>query len=133
MEGPEIGEEEEGRLMRNPEEIKRGLECGDCTECPYYWGNTDDHTPHCKEVEPDAIALIEDLQAKAPRWISVEESLPEAGTLVLCMGAKGGMFLGKFSFAIDGYPVYFHVPNAGNRRGAKYWMPLPEPPKEVQP
>ena len=120
-------------MYKTPDEIKKGLECGDCAECPYYGGNTDDYTHHCKEVEPDAIALIEDLQAKVPRWISVEESLPEVGTLVLCMGAKGGMFLGEFSFAIDGHPVYFHVPNARNGRGAKYWMPLPEPPKEVQP
>ena len=38
--------------------------------------------------------------------------------------------VGDFSFVIDGYPVHFHVPNSRSCRSAKYWMPLPESPKE---
>lgn len=70
-----------------------------------------------------------------PRWISVKDRLPERGTWVLCCGAKGGMFLSDWVTPPfdDEETAYCSVPNARCGRNAKYWMPLPEPPKEVQP
>ena len=63
----------------------------------------------------------------ALKWIPVRERLPERDVLVLAIGARGGMFLGKTLFS-DG-PAYFIVPNARSCRYATHWMPLPEPPK----
>ena len=144
MEGPEGREEEEGWLMRKPDEIKRGLECGDCTECPYYWGNSDDYTPHCKEVETDAIALIEDLQAKAPRWISVEEEVkPKLHQECLCVCSYKGTVHHEWDYMMvlrwmgncnNGYADRPHFQHEGmNDMIVTHWMPLPEPPKEATP
>lgn len=65
-------------------------------------------------------------------WISVKDRLPEKGLLVLCVGAKGGMFLGKDLVVYNGDNcAYAKVPNSRNSRNAVYWMPLPEPPEEA--
>jgi hypothetical protein len=60
-------------------------------------------------------------------WISVKSGFPEVGKLVLCCGAKGGMFLGCFPHAGHSFCL---VPNSRNGRCATHWMPLPEPPKD---
>lgn len=66
----------------------------------------------------------------ADRWISVEERLPNKDELVLCIGAKGGMFLGdRLSLSWNGKYAYAHVPNSNSGRHALYWMPLPKPPQ----
>ena len=75
-----------GRTMKTPEEIKKALECcsdadgfdGDCIKCPYkceQW---------CGDKSKiDALAYIRQLEATQPKWISVEERLPEPNTIVL--------------------------------------------------
>ena len=64
-------------------------------------------------------------------WISVSERLPEPNTLVLCVGKRGGMFLGepRCIFQGDG-TAHTYVPNSRGCRYTTHWMPLPEPPKE---
>ena len=63
-------------------------------------------------------------------WISVEDMLPNRDELVLCVGAKGGMFLGeRLSLNFDGKSAYANVPNSRGGRYAVYWMPLPQPPQ----
>ena len=66
-------------------------------------------------------------------WHRVEEELPKPHKNVLCMGRKGGCFVG---WSIDnadrvkakGYGrAYVH---GGKARSFIHWMPLPEPPKE---
>ena len=122
-------------MNKTPDEIKKGLYCctsRDCggSKCPYF------NEKSCNAAKSaDALALIRQLEAQGPRWISVKEKLPERGTWVLCCGAKGGMFLSDWvtpPFG-DEETAYCSVPNARCGRNAKYWMPLPEPPKEVQP
>lgn len=74
------------------------------------------------------------LEAQSPRWISVKERLPEAGELVAFIPTinQGSIYVGKLSHTGARGGVLFE-----NRQGrttmkyyAKYWMPLPEPPKE---
>ena len=64
------------------------------------------------------------------KWISVKDRLPDKDTLVLCIGSKGGMFLGYVRFLYgDDTTAYTRVPNSRSSRHTEYWMPLPEPPK----
>lgn len=67
-------------------------------------------------------------------WISVKVRKPEVHKLVLCVGSKGGMFLGMSNYSgnsvVDG-ALCMMVPNARGIRYATHWMSLPEPPKEA--
>jgi hypothetical protein len=63
------------------------------------------------------------------KWIPVTERLPEEDVLVLRIGARGGMFLGRSPSLFRDGTAYFAVPNARSCRYATYWMPLPQPPK----
>lgn len=61
---------------RTPEEIKAALSIcntvgGKCRDCPYN-EKCVDHPP-----EVDALAYIERLEAKQPKWISVDDRLPK--------------------------------------------------------
>ncbi len=114
---------------RTAEEIKRGLRVcnGWCNlECPY------------SEIEygcvgtmvRDALALIERLEAAQPRWISVDERLPEHRQHVYACAKDKFRFEGIY---ID--PVGFERYEIGEgwvneNRNITHWMPLPEPPKE---
>lgn len=65
-----------------------------------------------------------------PRWIPVEERLPELHTKVLCCGVKGGRFIAE----LDTWGYEKHLCwDKKNGRGCPevtHWMSLPEPPKE---
>ena len=99
--------------MKTPEEIKKGLEaCGsdEChghhTDCPY-----EDDLLCTMHICGDARAYIHQLEnhigeltekvalleAAQPKWISVEERLPDAGEKVMIRGVKNGMQIGAFS------------------------------------
>ena len=74
-------------MPKTPDEIKKGLECcmGDpedyhCDRCPYQTEDCDDETCMLLLTD-DALALIQQLEAQVPRWISVEERLPEGSVL----------------------------------------------------
>lgn len=118
--------------MKTPDEIKKGLEsCGadEChgehTGCPYK-----DDVFCIMYICGDALAYITQLEARVPKWISVEDRLPEIGTVVLGY-AKHNPF--------SAYEVML-VRNLGNgfemiryheyATSITHWMPLPEPPKE---
>ena len=72
--------------MKTPEEIKAGLRCH---AVQWHAGECPDHEPGCKgcpyendyhdpdELMADALELIEELEKKVPKWISVKERLPE--------------------------------------------------------
>ena len=124
--------------MKTPEEIKKGLEAcvaGECRskrhECPYR-----------KEAEctmalsEDALEHIKQLEAQVPKWISVEERLPEVSDVVLVI-ANGkprpnvtllnAILIASFwedeGWIADGFEGW-----DGLR--VTHWMELPEPPKE---
>lgn len=66
--------------MKTPEEIKHGLECcasvGACISdrCEYYLGG---NLMCTRELARDAMEYINELEAKAPRWISVKDRIPD--------------------------------------------------------
>ena len=119
--------------MKTPEDIKKALcECDEgyaCKriECPYDDGKCLCNGSRCMmDARKDSLAYIHQLEAQAPKWISVEERLPEKeGKYIVCT-AKGSVYCTKFStrhgpcFHTD---MYTHI---------THWMPLPEPPKEEQ-
>ena len=118
--------------MKTPEEIKKGLECcanADCKACPY--NSVGISIFECIDaLVCDTNAYINQLEARVPKWISVKDSLPEIGTVVLGY-AKHNPF--------SAYEVML-VRNLGNgfemiryheyTSSITHWMPMPEPPKE---
>ena len=71
--------------MKKPEEIKKGLACcakaslEECDHCPY--GNDCDIFEACN-LYRDALAYINQLEARVPKWISVKDRKPEGVVLV---------------------------------------------------
>lgn len=103
-------------------EVQAGCRLTDCDLCVY------NNKEQCKSY---AIAeRLDRLGYTKQEWISVEERLPNRDELVLCIGAKGGMFLGEIKFfkSFD-KSAYAHVHNSHRVRYAKYWQPLPQPPQ----
>lgn len=109
--------------MKKPEEIKKGLEShhrvGGCIPCPYdVLGDGD-----CSgTLAGDALSLIQQLEAQVPRWIPVEERMPENYATVIifredCRNACIGWLIGGSWSVPKGVRV-------------THWMPLPEGPKE---
>lgn len=79
--------------------------------------------------EPELIAdYLIDNGVTIQKWIPVTERLPGKGELVLCIGQRGGMFLGMSPNLYSDGSAYFYVPNARSCRYAIYWMPLPKTP-----
>lgn len=139
--------------MKKPEEIKKGLEC--CNQkcvgdkfCPY-----DEYSNACENtLHKDALALIQQLEAQVPRWISVEERLPEGEDPVLILVKETehyGLHKEKSKVYYCQYLAYWddeewyttwcngcrkitdtaNEPNADDYE-VTHWMPLPEAPKE---
>ena len=138
--------------MKKPEEIKKGLEFGkeNCLnakccvdECPYETCCDVSYPDVMAEVPRtmlcDALALIQQLESQVPRWISVEERLPERHGQQ-CVGLysigeyKGYLTPYVFTWHAYGNNGYVDGPHFNDEGldGLKvhYWMPLPEAPKE---
>lgn len=88
----------------------------------------------------DAADAIEELLAAAPRWISVEERLPKTRSSIL--GQKSNKVIVAFRFddgtqgtdtahTLNGDWVFEDRIVVVNRT-VTHWMPLPEPPMEVE-
>ena len=139
--------------MKKPEEIKKGLEC--CNQkcvgdkfCPY-----DEYSNACENtLHKDALAYIQQLEAQVPRWISVEERLPEGEDPVLILVKETehyGLHKEKSKVYYCQYLAYWddeewyttwcngcrkitdtaNEPNADDYE-VTHWMPMPEAPKE---
>lgn len=116
---------------RTPEEIKKRLSCCSkergCYVCP------DVAAGDCSlKLCADALALIERLEAAQPKWISVEDRLPEHRQHVYACAKDKFRFEGIY---ID--PVGFERYEIGEgwvneNRNVTRWMPLPELPEEEE-
>ena len=126
--------------MKMPDEIKNGLNhCSEngCKQCPYDYDCDmadgfsvlayDDVSAYIQHLENHIEELNEKMaqfEANQPKWISVEERLPEKNGKYIVCTAKGSVYCTKFSIDVCGIfhtDMYTHI---------THWMPLPEPPKE---
>ena len=119
--------------MKTPEEIKKGLTCAIdgclepevCERCPY---NIEaDVMCHVSAIANDTLALIERLESerdaalsKVPKWISVEDRLPDHNQRVLAYRAESRDTFEEFRMCC-GWAIKGKI---------THWMPLPEPPEE---
>ena len=71
----------------------------------------------------DTRALIHQLEAQVPKWISVEESKPEPNHNVLLHYSNGRIEGGLFLTSLQQFTC------EGLYGEATHWMPLPTPPK----
>lgn len=122
--------------MKTHEEIKKGLECcatdEPCGECPYRL-----EVDSCiGMIARDALSYIRqlenqvaDLGRKVPKWIDVDERLPEKGDPVVA--------LCRYDFAPDKYYIQYerYDPRSNMWQDGSVWrwITLPEPPKEETP
>lgn len=104
---------------------------GDCRSCPHYT-----HDSGCLDrLHIEAADFLESQQKRIAeleeksRWVPVTERLPEYGEIVLALGkrhATSGQFRGTGSD-----PSWWHW-KGNTLKEVGHWMPLPEPPKEVE-
>ena len=125
--------------MKTQDEIKKWMECcthGTCNSCPYFGDECDsdreviDTLEYIQQLEHQIGELTEkvaQLEAAQPKWISVEERLPdEPGEVLACV--YGRICIAWYSnrcFETPSGMVFYPCENA-----VTHWMPLPEPPKE---
>ena len=78
----------------------------------------------------DALTLIRQLEAQIPKWISVDESMPDGFVPVLGHIIDAG----NFPHVRECYRVgnAFYFPALRDIHTISHWMPLPEPPKEEE-
>lgn len=119
--------------MITPEEIKKGLElcaADDCYEekhngCPY-----DDDELCIRHLCGDALAYINQLESRVPKWISVKDRLPEDQRSVLTVNGHGEIrTMGLWSKFGDEW-TWVHNFCTMHYNDITHWMPMPEPPKE---
>jgi hypothetical protein len=140
--------------MKTPEEIKKALECcfydsAQCGECPYYPVSCDrelvrDAREYIRQLEAenerllnsydaalcetsDMHSICKDMEVKAPRWISVEEMMPEHDVFVL-VGYKRYDLV--FEGCFDEEEKQWYDREYSYIAPPSHWMPLPESPKE---
>ena len=127
---------------RTPEEIKAGLKACTTGKTPGYGCNA--HCPYLNvpncwlSVKADALALIEHLEAKVPRWISVKERLPEQGSDVLIRIERdpevvyyAAAIRNECSRLFDCWDTNDEDFNCGfGHPRVTHWMYITEPPKE---
>lgn len=123
--------------MITPDEIKKGLECcisdtyGCYEKCPYF--NSLSNGVDCAvKMHADALSYINQLEARVPEWISVEDRKPE-GVVLVANFAPGTDGYKKMDvadvFDAGNSDITFYLLNGFNvEYDVTHWMPIPTPP-----
>lgn len=125
--------------MKTPNEIKKGLECcisdtyGCYEKCPYF--NSLSNGVDCAvKMHADALAYINQLEARVPEWISVEDRKPE-GVVLVANFAPGTDGYKKMDvadvFDAGNSDITFYLLNGFDvEYNVTHWMPIPDAPPE---
>ena len=129
-------------MMKTADETKRGLEYLRTTDVAERLKRFKMGLPYAftEEIAADALELIQQLEAQAPRWISVEENeKPRLRQDCLCICSYSDtknhewdymMVLRWMGEGDNGYVNRPHFQHEGmNGMIVTHWMPLPEPPE----
>ena len=108
---------------------------GVCKNCSYFDKCKENGTA-MDQLHNDAAAAIEAMEAKVPHWVSVEDELPKnVANRVLAFCENGVMYAAHY----EGGETDKWYMNMGTwweegtgKLTVTHWMPLPEPPQEVQ-
>ena len=97
----------------------------DCATCDYFV-DEDEYVSACKL----AIAALRE----QPRWISVEERLPEESGRYIVLRKSGDCLDCQYEKDRDNWGVLIDMGEVGaiwvDYNGVTHWMPMPEPQKE---
>lgn len=77
-----------------------------------------------------AVAFIGIFGQQMPRWIPVEEGLPEIGVLVMAGHTRDG-WVGVGQRVITGAYLHWEDGDGEDIHEPTHWMPLPHPPEEA--
>ncbi len=86
----------------------------------------EDAAKQIRELQDEVLSYVSDSQ---PHWVSVEERLPNVGELVVGLDEDGHAELTMLSESKSWLTYGLWIHNLGCY---VWWMPLPEPPQEVQ-
>jgi hypothetical protein len=76
----------------------------------------------------DALYSALDALKEQPRWISVEERLPEVGVTVLTLD-KHGHICDRYMYRCSDGTALFTAKHLVSSKDVTHWMPLPEAPE----
>ena len=124
--------------MKTPDEIKKELErcttyiCGfPCEGCLYGIDAEKVESDCVDALLKDALAYIKQLEAVQPKWISVEERLPDdRGNFITKIHCDNGDWIEVNTFDYMEKEWWHDAVNCTVTKFVTHWMPLPEPPKE---
>lgn len=126
--------------MKTPEEIKKELErcttyiCGfPCEGCLYGIDAEKVESDCVDALLKDALAYIRQLEAAQPKWISVEERLPDdRGNFITKIHCDNGDWIEVNTFDHTEKEWWHDAVNRTVKATefVTHWMPLPEPPKD---
>lgn len=125
--------------MKKPEEIKKGL-VEAIEEASWVVEGGDAHdlidaVENAHASMADALSLIQQLESQVPRWISVEERLPERKP-PYCQTVNVRTIDGKVLPGFCNHGLWYVMReeddfcNDADEGEVTHWMPLPKAPKE---
>ena len=115
------------------EELVNALRCEiDCNDCSYWQDNA---WSHCDEwgMRCDSADAIEELISRVPKWISVNDELPNDSRTVIIYSRSGIVGCG---FYMGSRNNWLHLTTASGgvlADDVTHWMELPQSPKGVYP
>ena len=102
-----------------------------CPKCPAHEvckGDVNVLLGSAADALAEMIYEVKCVEAATPRWISIEERLPESfRPVIVCRNyAKGERKIEQGMLTVNGWWKVYGT----NTKSVTHWMPLPEPPKE---